>query len=457
MSASILAVTKLAIKQCFKTCYAWLLLVLSILCIVGLWGRGSEPEMVRQITLCWLPFAIIIIFGIGALWMGCSSMANDIEEKRFIGTAVAPVRKSTIWIGRWLGLMIASSMVLFVVFLLIGISATITIGAERPREQLELLQTAKNRTSEEIYSEMLLSASLDSGVEINQTSEAKEKAIAEIRSQLGWQYFPLKPGEKRTWDFSLDGFSSKSNETILIRLAFLSNIGTTGGADGILKIYGISSQASAQDELVHEFELSNESRGNVLLSVPFDKLSNRDIMRVVFENAVERAGGTSILVGYEESLQAFAPKGGFWLNLLYGYLMCLGILSIMAAMGITTGMQYSFPVAIFTAIVVMLMFVIASGDAVTQFDTVGDDGHNHGEEKKPALFTEAVKTGAQGVSKAVHYVTASFLEEEPLAKLGSNQLISNKRVGEWLIVSLVILPAILCMLGSFVLSRKEFK
>jgi uncharacterized membrane protein YraQ (UPF0718 family) len=180
-------------------------------------------------------------------------------------------------------------------------------------------------------------------------------------------------------------------------------------------------------------------------------------MRVVFENAVERSGGVGILVEYDESLQAFAPKGGFWLNLLYGYLMCLGILSIMAAMGITTGMQYSFPVAIFTAIVVMLMFVIASGDAVTQFETVGDDGHNHGEEKKPALFTEAVKTGAQGVSKAVHYVTASFLEEEPLAKLGSNQLILNKRVGEWLIVSLVILPAILCTLGSFVLSRKEFK
>lgn len=457
MGASILAVTKLSIKQCFKTCYAWLLLVLSVLCIVGVWGRGSEPDMMRQITLCWLPSAIVIIFSIGALWMGCSSMANDIEEKRFIGTAVAPVRKSSVWIGRWLGLMIASSIVLLVVFLLIGFCATITIGAERPREQLELLQTAKNRTSEEIYSEILLSASLDSGEEINQTSELRDKAIAEIRSQLAWQYFPVKPGSSRLWDFSLDGFGPKKNETILIKLAFLSNIGTTGGADGILKIYGLSSKVNAVEELVYEHALSSELRGNVLISVPFDKLSDSDTMRVVFENAEERAGGVGILVGYEESLQAFAPNGGFWLNLFYGYLMSLGILSIMAAMGITTGMQYSFPVAIFTALVVMLMFVIASGDAINQFETISDDGHNHGGEKKPALFTETIKASAQGVSKAVHYVTASFLEEEPMAKLGANQLIEKRRVGEWLVVSLVILPAILCSLGSFVLSRKEFK
>jgi hypothetical protein len=453
---SIFAITKLAIMQCFKTCFAWVLLALSILFIGGLIGRGSDTEMIRQIALCWLPFGILIIFGIGVLWMGCSSMASDIEEKRFIGTAVAPVRKSTVWIGRWIGLMISTAILLGIIFFVIGISASFVVGNERPRERLSILPESREQTIKELYEEMLSDASVDAGKELVLSQKDKEYAIAELRSQLDWQYFQLKPGLTRTWDFSLVSFNLSSDEDVLIRLSFLSSIGTIGGADGVLKIYGITMQGDSTAEPVAEYNVSSELRGNVFFSLPADALKGMKAMRVVFENAVERNDGASVFIGYGESLQVFAPSGGYWQNLLAAYFMCLGLLSIMAAMGITSGMQYSFPVAIFSSLVVMLMFVIASGNAINECVDTGTCGHNHGEEK-PALFSELVREGAQGVSRAVRYTTASFINEEPLAKLGSNRLIAKKKVIEWTVVSFVILPLILCGIGSWVLSKKEFK
>ena len=133
-----ISIMKLAIKQCFKTCFAWLLLLLSILCIVGTIGRGDEPDVIRQICLYWLPMGVLTIFCVGVIWMGCSSMANDIEEKRFIGTAVAPVKRSTIWFGRWLGLLASAAFLLAIVFVLIGINGVIRleIGRASCRERV---------------------------------------------------------------------------------------------------------------------------------------------------------------------------------------------------------------------------------------------------------------------------------------------------------------------------------
>lgn len=452
MLLSVLAITRLAIKQCFKTCYAWLLFALSILCIAGAIGRGSEIEMVRQISLCWLPFAILIIFGIGVLWMGCSSMANDIEEKRFIGTAVAPVKKGTIWVGRWLGLLVSTALLLGVVFLLVGINGAISLGTERPREQLELLPKSKAQVIQEIYADMLATASEEAGGEFVQNEEQKQQTIDELSRQLSWQYFPLSAGASRAWEFSLNAFSLKPQEIINLKLSFLSMAGTTGGADGVLKIYSNTSV-----EPIAEFDMTSDARGNVFFELPTDKLISAESIRIVYENAPEEKGGATVLIGYEESLQVLAPKGNYWVNLFYAYLMCLGLLSIMAAMGITSGMQYSFPVAIFTALVVMLMFVIASGNAINDCADTGTCGHNHGEKEKTAQFSELVHKGAQGVSRAVHYTTASFIKEEPLAKLGSNRLIARHNVAEWSLVSFLILPLFLCLIGSVVLSRKEFK
>lgn len=453
MILSILATTKLAIKQCFKTCYAWLLLVLSILCIAGAIGRGSELAMVRQISLCWLPLAIVVIFGVGILWMGCSSIANDIEEKRFIGTAVAPVKKSSVWIGRWLGLVLSTALLLAIVFFMIGINGKLAVGSERPHDKLELLPESREQTINEIYEQMLIDASRDAGGEFVQNKEQKLETMKELKRQLSWQYFPLAAGAARTWDFSLESFSLKPQEKIYLKLAFLSMSGTTGGADGMLKIYNKN-----KNELVAEFEMSSDARGNVYYEISTDKLVGASTVRVVFENASEQAEGSSVLIGYEESLEVFAPIGGFWQNLFYAYLMCLGLLSIMAAMGISFGMQYSFPVAIFSAFVVMLMLVIASGNAINEYDSESSCGHKHnGEEEKTALFSEVVRKSAQGVSSAVHYTTSAFIDEEPLSKLGSNRTISGSKVFEWSVISFIIIPFSLCIIGSVVLSKKEYK
>lgn len=452
-----ISIMKLAIKQCFKTCFAWLLLLLSILCIVGTIGRGDEPDVIRQICLYWLPMGVLTIFCVGVIWMGCSSMANDIEEKRFIGTAVAPVKRSTIWFGRWLGLLASAAFLLAIVFVLIGINGVIRLGSARPCERLELLPEAREAAVQNIYIEMLNSLSKDADSVGVSNLEQKEEVLSELRKQIRWQYFPLHAGGIRSWDFSLDGLSLRAGEMLQIKLSFLSSIGTTGGADGTLKVYAIAQ--SKGDELlpVEEYVVSSESRGNVWFDVPSNALLGASAIRVEFENATEQEDGATILVGYEESLQVFAPKEGYWSNLLYAYLMCLGLLSIMAAMGITSGMQYSFPVAIFSALVVMLMLVIASGDAIGEY--TGEAGHSHSEEEEehPALFADMLRVGAQGASRVVHYITATYIEEEPLAKLGANRLISCGRVGAWSIVSFVILPLLLCGIGSLVLSKKEFK
>lgn len=455
MKTSIFAITKLAIKQCFKTCFVWILLAFSILCIAGAMGKGSNPDMVRQIAFCWLPTGILTIFVVGVLWMGCSSIANDIEENRFIGTAVAPVRKGVVWLGRWLGLMLSTALILGVVFVLIGINGLYSCGLERPREQLVLLPEAKEQTIHEIHQHLLAEESKAAGGEFVQTPEQSERTINELRKRLESQYFPLPVASSRVWDYSLNGFDFDEGETIFLEISFLTSYGTTGGANGLVKVYGIPKEKNASVVHLYDYPTTNDVHGKTFFNIPTEHMGDMSALRIVFENASAEAGGATVFINYGESLLAFAPKGTFGINLLYAYLMSLGLLSIVAGIGVTSGMQFSFPVAIFSAFVLMLMVVIASGDTIASYSHYS--GHSHGEKQEPSVVTEIIAANAKIISKGVHYTTESYLEEEPFAKWGRNLLIHDKNVFEWVFVSFVILPFIFCLVGSSTLSHKEFK
>lgn len=446
MISSISAITKLTIKQCFKTYYVWILFALSILCVVGAHGRGSDPEMVRQISLCWLPIAILTIFGVGVLWMGCSSISQDIEENRFIGTAVAPVKMGVVWIGRWIGLLLSTALILGAVYFLVGINGMVSVGTERPHEKLELLPNSKDNAADEVYKQLIM-------VNDSLTENQQALLLKEINTQLSGQYFPLSPGNSLSWSYSLDKFKLIPKEKIYISLSFLSMLGMSGGADGVIKIY-----ADELEEPIEQFYMTSDRRGRLRFELPTDKLINASTLHVVYENAQEETGGVRVFIGYDDSIEVEAPNGNYWMNLFFAYMMSLGLISIMAALGITYGMQYSFPVAIFSAFVMMLMLVIASGNVINEYDFESSCGHNHnGEEEKPALFYEMVHKSAQGISSAVHYTTSAFIDEEPLSKLGSNRTISGSKVFEWSLISFIIIPFFLCIIGSAVLSKKEYK
>lgn len=460
MTTSIFAITKLAIKQCFRSYFVWLLLFFSILFLVGTIGRGSTPEMVRQISFCWLITGILTIFTIGVLWMGCSSMASDIEEKRFVGTAVAPVSKINVWLGRWFGLVLSTALLLALVFFVVGVNGIFSVGNGRPRDELSFGMEEKSQAINEIYEQLLDEESRLSGGEFVQTPEQKNDTLYKINNRV----FPLPVSRNCRWDFSINGFDFKENETALIQVSFLSGIGTMGGFDGTLKVYGIQKSRSHEISksenlsLIEEFTITNDDCGKLNFEFDASRLTDMDKIRIEFINASEENGGATVYVNYDDSVQVFAPKGGYWLNLFYVYIMCLGLLSIVSAFGITTGMQYSFPVAIFTAFVVMLMMLIASNVSPNEIQDGSTHSHNHKEAvSEPSSFNKMISVAAKNLSKAVHYTTSSFIQEEPLKKIGANRYVSGIRVARWSLVSFVILPAILCIIGSIVLFKKEFK
>src|SRR3954470_17709420 len=134
----LLAIALLTVRAAFR--YR-LVVVMSVL-LVG--GVVVLPLVIKddgtargftQIVLTYTMALITALLGFVTIWLGCGTLAREVEESQMQMVAVKPIGRWEIWLGKWLGIMLLNALMLGVaagaVFLLMNWKAQRLSPAEQ--------------------------------------------------------------------------------------------------------------------------------------------------------------------------------------------------------------------------------------------------------------------------------------------------------------------------------------
>ena len=439
MIRRVAAIIVLGIRAPLRSRLAWGLLALLAVLLAGVRGDGTAAGEVRML-LTWSLGAAAAVLGAATLWAGCAAVAGDVEAGRHAAAAVSPARPFEIWLGRWLGIVIVNGALLllaaaavFAQLKLKGVSAEITAVSRH----LELDPATLRAEAEAVYTHALAQGAVPEGA-------TKAKVVASIEKDLMTANFPVDPGTKRQWTFRLRPGDAALPMTLTFR--FLSAYGASTGCEGECAVL------DGRGDVVAVRRLGEDDKGEAVIDVPAEALAGQTTMKVVFTNTATTEGA-AVLVQHGAGMTAAVPDGGVARNLLKAWLALLAVLALLAAVGVSCGAMFSFPVAAFTASALVLVAVVGRSDLVEEGV---EAGHSHGPAPhEETAFDHALDAFSKAMSQAVAAVLAPMSEVEALNRLGDGVAISPRAVARSAVATGLLLPLGFGVLATLALKRRE--
>src|SRR5271170_7731879 len=113
----LIAIISLTWKAAFRYRLFWVLTVLLLGAVVGLpllIKDDGTAEGFAQILITYTLGSVATLLGLCTLWLGCGTLARDVEECQIQMVAVKPIARWQIWLGKWLGLVTLNAALLAV-------------------------------------------------------------------------------------------------------------------------------------------------------------------------------------------------------------------------------------------------------------------------------------------------------------------------------------------------------
>ena len=144
------AILKLTIRHAVRSSFFLLLVLLLFVtatAIPGTVGAGSPVDFIR-ISLLYSLSAVSVILALSSVWLGCYTMAGDIESYQLHMVVSKPVSRLTVWLAKWCGVAAVNLLLLvFAAILVYGIVVNRigTVIEELPvKEQPEVRSRIEN-------------------------------------------------------------------------------------------------------------------------------------------------------------------------------------------------------------------------------------------------------------------------------------------------------------------------
>src|SRR5512145_2734036 len=113
----IFVIARLTWKAAFRFRLFWVLSALlmgSVVVLPLLLKHDGTARGFTQILLTYTLSVITTLLGLATLWLGCGTLARDIEDCQMQVVAVKPIARWQIWLGKWLGLLMLNAALLAV-------------------------------------------------------------------------------------------------------------------------------------------------------------------------------------------------------------------------------------------------------------------------------------------------------------------------------------------------------
>ena len=387
-----------------------------------------------------LRVAILYAFGTGmgllvlaTLWASCGAVSLDLASKRLALTCVKPVRSLELWLGKWLGILLLDALLLAVAGAATwaAVSWRFASAPDSPGAAPLLATRARHAprmpSVREEAEEFLVRQPPPEGI-------SREDAMRILMAQLPERYQAIPAGGTVRWAFALDR-PLPAGETLWLRMRFATDGLTRQAVTADCRLAGDNGGEA-------RFRVDDFTSSDFTLAVDAAALEGARSVTLEFAYAPGAPDAGSLLVQPRRGLALLEPAGSFAPNLARALLVEFSILAALAALGVTFGMVFTFPVAAFCA-TGLLLSVLVSAYAMAEALDAGD------------LPQTAAARVSQATASAVAAATRPLLAPSPVGHLADGERVPGAEIASSLAWNLLATPLLLALAGAAAFSRRE--
>ncbi|MFL3664964.1 MAG: ABC transporter permease [Verrucomicrobiota bacterium] len=494
---------KAAIRYRFVVAMAVALLVIVFGIPLLVKSDGTAKGTV-QLVLTYTLGSTTALLGIASLWMGCGTLAREIEDNVMQMVAVKPVARWRVWFGKWLGIMLLNAALMvptgLAIFFLINARADsselndfekaklqnevlvsrssvrepkpdFTLSRQRAYDYSKLVEqgkadnqytpTEKALRMSVTQPEHVLSLRPDYTRLIEQNENAPSYELIQQIEELEHQALQVAkgsreivlPGQVRNWFFQIDSSKVDRINENPIYLRFKFNAGDEYDPKSHLCMWSVGAGTSKRWPPDREFnEMTIGSSVFQELELPAgivpDKGENRGLVNVSFANFNDKP----ILFPLDDGPMILYHDGGFGMNLLRGLMIIFFWLGLISAIGLMASSFLSFPVATFMSLGILLIST-STGTLEQIIDEGGITGVNHETGRKDAssILDDAAIFFASGAVK----ITKSIWGYSPVDSLSNGRTITWATLFWAFFAIIVVMGGLIMALGAYMFHHKE--
>lgn len=448
---------------------AMLLAVLAATALLpmALRGDGTLEGLIR-IHLSYTLGLASFLLGLFSLWTGCAGISREAETKTLHLLVTKPVPRLSIWLGKWLALLVLDAALLAAAVLASAatlhhrIHAPAFTDAQRAEALPRALASLATLRAPLPDVEPAVRADLLRLKAARQLPDLPESTLlAQIRRNVLAREFALAPGASRTWRFAPPaGIPADAPAWLQLRC----DTSLLGSADT-----AVAWQPGGEGQDARDFAFIPGIPRLLPAPLPLSAygdpapaltLTNRD------------PNGATLFFDPDDGAALRVRTGTFASNLFRAALLLYGRMALLAAVGLTLGTLFSLPVAAFASVVLLLLlqlsnFIGAAAQAdratfVANVAPFGADAHPH-DEAPSAETAPAPSPAARAAATALYYLYRAtwtllrpLLEDTTLDRLSTATAIPAREVMGTLLRQLLILPLLLGALSAATLRAREW-
>jgi hypothetical protein len=452
----LLAIALLTVRAAFR--YR-LVLVLSALLIGGVVvlpiviKDDGTARGFTQIVLTYTLALITFLLGFVTVWLGCGTLAKEVEEAQMQMVAVKPISRWEIWMGKWLGIMALNAMLLAIsggaVYGLMQWKARGLSAKEQNILWSEVLVARGSAReampdykgdAERMLQERLKTAA---GQEVTNIAALRNYAVERVKAE----YQLARPGYGREWTIDVSKEMNKLRD-VPMQLRVKFNVALENNANQYLALIEVGDPADGVTRVWRAPEMNLAADTFHEITIPANLFNAKGILKVRFYNRNE----TAILFPLEDGMEVLYREGSFFGNFSRGLGIIFCWLGFLAALGLMSASFLSFNVAAFFALGILLIGV--SGGTLKQIvDEGGVTGVNHetGYTDNPNLVDRLVVPVAKGMLG----VLGMIKNFSPIDSLSSGRNIGWDELARAIFQIWLIMAGIMAAIGIFTFNRRE--
>lgn len=258
---------------------------------------------------------------------------------------------------------------------------------------------------------------------------AKKSVVLRLLAQRSLdRYDTIAGGSVVLWNFKTGG-SALPDDGLSVRLRFTNAYDVRQDVRGVLFL--------RSGDSVWSGSVSNITQAVVEIPLKRERVgaATSELAELTFRND----GNSALMLRPRRDVNMLSPADGFGWNLLRAYVELVAMLSILVSFGVFLGAGLGRPVALFTAIVALIVSEM-SPSVIEQYPD--------------ELETDKIDSIGLYITRAAAEATHPVSSLVPLEKLSEDARIERREVVRTAVANMVFAPLILALLAALVIPRK---
>lgn len=375
-------------------------------------GDGTA-EGAEELMLKYALGGAAAILSLTMLITGAGSLARERETHRLQLTLVRPAGSFTVVAGRILALGAVFSFVLAVAFLVYLVAVPhATLAAGGCSHVLRPAMPSPREEAAAVYDAFINEP--ETPPEIRRAPKAVVLRLLAQRAIDRYQV--VAAGETESWRFKLPA----DPESVAVRLRFANLYDQRRRIAGRLTLGQAAAPVDNITQAVCVFDLAGNPGGDTL--------------------AFANTGKESVLLRPRKDIELLVPAGGFGANLLRAWVELAALLMLLAAFSVTLSAFLGRPVAVFVAVVALVLAEM-SPSVIEQYP----DELERDRIDAVGLFLSRLAMEATHPASAVN----------PVEKLAEKECVEWREAIKFVALDAMLLPLILTLFAAYSLPRKQ--